>query len=242
MARYHPRLPTPLPALFPGLAVLGLVAVGGIAIVPIAALAAWVGNDSNHGNTFTTAAYFPTASLSPTSGPVGTVVTISGSGFPANATITATFAGVAVTLSGTTTTTASGGIPTSAPPTFTVPATAPGSLAGAHAVVVTAGGYPAPSVSFTVTPSISLNPTGGTKGSSITITGNGFAANSKLTVTFNGTSTAWTSNGGAETTNANGAIPANATINAGSEGAGSYTVKVTDAAGNSASATYSLSN
>jgi hypothetical protein len=222
--------------------VLGLVAVSGVAIIPIAVLAAWGASDSNHGNTFTTAAYFPTVSLSPTSGPVGTVVTISGSGFPDNATITATLAGVAVTLSGTTTTTASGGIPTSTPPTFTIPSTAPGSLAGTQLVVVTAGGQSAPAVTFTVVPSITLNPTSGKKGSSITITGNGFAANSTLTVTFNGTSTPWTSNGGNETTNANGVIPANAAINSGTEGAGSYTVTVTDAAGNSASATYSLSN
>ena len=78
----------------------------------------------------------PTASISPTTGNVGQVVALSGSNFPADQTISATYAGSSVTLSGTTTTTSTGGIPTSTPPTFVVPASA----GGAQGVVVNIDG------------------------------------------------------------------------------------------------------
>lgn len=203
--------------------------------------AAWVAADLNGTNVVETGTW-PTAAVNPVTGHVGVTVTLSGSAFPATTTISATYAGAAITLSGTTTTTVGGGIPTSSPPTFTIPTTAPGSLAGAHAVVVIAGGKSAPSVTFTVTPSISLSPTSGTTGSAVTIAGSGFAAGSKLTVTFNGIAASWTSGGGSENSTVDGAVPANATIGAGTEAAGTYTVKVKDAAGHSATATYRLTN
>ncbi|HXA29863.1 MAG TPA: hypothetical protein VN193_14075 [Candidatus Angelobacter sp.] len=195
-----------------------------------------VATDSGSATASTTYAVTPSASVSPSSGNVGSTVTLSGSGFPAGAAISATYAGSSITLSGTLTTDGSGNIPTSTPPTFTVPATASGSLAGAHPVVVTAGSQTAPSVNFTVTPSITLTPSTGAAGSSDTITGTGFAVTSALTVTFNTTGVTL---GGSTSTNANGAITG-ATYTVPSLGAGPYTVLVKDASNNQATATFTV--
>jgi hypothetical protein len=170
----------------------------------------------------------PSISLSPSAATVGATVTVSGSGFPASSTIAATYDGSAVTLSGTTTTTATGTLPAGL--TFAVPA----STAGGHAVMVTAGALSA-SATLTVAPSISLTPTSGVVGSSDTVTATGFAAASHVTATFNGASVALSSS----TTSAAGGLSATYTVPGNPQG--TYTVQLKDAATNSASATYTIS-
>jgi hypothetical protein len=91
-------------------------------------------------------------------------------------------------------------------------------------------------------PSSTLTPTVGVSGSTISVSGSGFAPNSNLTVRFNGTGTAWTSGGGTVTTDGTGAIPALSTIAAGNPGPGTYPVRVTDAQGDYATATFQLLN
>ncbi|HET9076323.1 MAG TPA: hypothetical protein VFN68_05285 [Acidimicrobiales bacterium] len=89
---------------------------------------------------------------------------------------------------------------------------------------------------------MALGPATGKKGSIIEIAGSGFAPDAVLTVRFGGHPTPWTSNGGTETSTTGGAIPAGATIKAGGLPAAVYVVTVTDAAGNSGSATFKLLN
>src|SRR5207302_1082467 len=111
---------------------------------------------------------------------VGSSATISGTGFSASTAVTATYDGSAVTLSPTTLTNASGSFSGAG---FTVPA----STAGAHTVIATAGGQSA-SATYTATPALGPpSPTSGTVGSSVTITGSGFAGTSALSVTLGGT-------------------------------------------------------
>ena len=88
----------------------------------------------------------PSMSLSPTSGPVGTSVTVSGSGFIASHSITITYGGSTVA---TTTSDSSGSIPSGV--SFNVPA----SVAGSNTVQAS-DGTNAPTAIFTVTSSISL--------------------------------------------------------------------------------------
>ncbi|MGO9229857.1 MAG: IPT/TIG domain-containing protein, partial [Bryobacteraceae bacterium] len=118
-------------------------------------------------------------SLSPTSGPVSTSVTITGTNFGASqGASTVAFNGTAA------------GTATSWSATSIVVKVPTGATTGN--VVVTVGGLASNGVSFTVTvaPSItSLSPTSGPVGTSVTITGTNFGASQGTsTVTFNGTS------------------------------------------------------
>src|SRR5437763_3602371 len=115
------------------------------------------------------------SSLSPTSGNVGTSVTISGSGFGSTqGTSTVTFNGVTAT-------------PTSWSSSKII-APVP-SAATTGNVVVTVGGSASNGVKFTVTPNIiTLSPNSGAVGASITISGSGFGSTQVTsTVKFNGT-------------------------------------------------------
>ena len=110
--------------------------------------------------------------MSPTSGIVGTTVTISGSNFGSTGTVT--FNGTAATA----TTWTAGSV------VVTVP-----SAATTGNVVVTVASVPSNGVPFTVTPNITgLSAASGLVGTSVTISGSGFgAAQGSSTVTFNGT-------------------------------------------------------
>jgi hypothetical protein len=119
--------------------------------------------------------------LSPTSGPVGTSVTITGTNFGATqGTSTVTFNGTAASP------TSWGGTSIAVP----VPS---GATTGP--VVVTVAGQASNGVNFTVTPKIdSLSPNSGPVGTSVTISGSTFGATQGTsTVTFNGTAATPTS-------------------------------------------------
>ncbi len=133
------------------------------------------------GVSFTVLATPSIASLDPTSGPVATAVTITGTNFGATqGTSTVTFNGTA-------------GAPTGWSDTsITVPVPS-GATTGN--VVITAGGVASNGVGFTVTAGItSLSPTSGPVGTTVTIAGTNFGATQGTsTVTFKGTAGAPTS-------------------------------------------------
>jgi len=139
-----------------------------------------VGGLASNGVTFTVAPKITT--LSPTSGPVATSVTITGTTFGATqGTSTVTFNGTAAT-------------PTSWSATsIVVPVPAGATTTGN--VVVTVGGLASNGVTFTVAPQITtLSPTSGPVATSVTITGTTFGATQATsTVTFNGTAATPTS-------------------------------------------------
>lgn len=115
------------------------------------------------------------SSLSTTSGPVGTSVTVTGSNFGATqGTSTVTFNATAATPTSWSATSIAVPVPAAA-------TTGP--------VVVTVNGQASNGVTFTVTPKInSLSPTSGAVGTSVTINGTTFGATQGTsTVTFNGT-------------------------------------------------------
>jgi hypothetical protein len=124
------------------------------------------------------------SSISPTSGVVGTSVTIIGTSFGApQGTSTVTFNGIA-------------GTPTSWSDTRIVVPVPGGIASGSASIVITVGGQTT-NFAFTVTPGISsISPTLGAVGTSVTITGTSFGATQGTsTVTFNGvtaTPTNWT--------------------------------------------------
>ncbi len=132
-----------------------------------------VGGVASNGLNFTVAPNI--TNLSPTSGTVGTSVTITGTGFGSSqGTSTVTFNGTAATPTGWSAS------------SITVPVP---SAAATGNVVVTVGGVASNGVNFTVVPNITnLSPTSGAVGTSVTIAGTGFGSSQGTsTVTFNGT-------------------------------------------------------
>src|SRR2546430_7487568 len=160
-------------------------------VVPVAAgattgnVVVTVGGVASNGVSFTVTVPPPSITgLNPTSGVLGTSVTITGANFGASqGTSTVTFNGIGAT-------------PTSWSVTNIVVPVPAGATTGN--LVVTVGGVASNGVSFTVTtpgPSITgLNPTSGLVGTSVTITGANFGATQGTsTVTFNGTAATPTS-------------------------------------------------
>src|SRR2546426_3390345 len=142
-----------------------------------------VGGVASVGVSFTVLATPSISSLSPSSGAVGTSVTVTGTNFGATqGTSTVTFSGTAA-------------IPTSWNATSIVTPVPAGATTGN--VVVTVGGVASAGLSFTVlaVPSISsLSASSGAAGTSVTITGSNFGSTqSASTVTFNGTAATPTS-------------------------------------------------
>ena len=121
--------------------------------------------------------------LSPTSASVGSIVTITGSGFAASTAVTVKLDGAAITTSPASVTTSSTG-------TFTATITIPSLAAGSHTVSVTVGTRTA-NATFTLTEgqggsTISITPTSGTVGTAVTVTGSGFLPNKGITINLDG--------------------------------------------------------
>ncbi len=159
--------------------------------------------------------------ISPSSGYVGSTVTVSGSGFNPSSSVTINFDTTAVY---TITTTATG---TFSAATFTVPE----SSRGIHAIK----GGDSPGVNFTTLEKITVTPTSGAAGDTVTISGNGFAANSGITLYFDNVSVSI----GITTTNTNGSFTNNLfTIPSSSRG--SHIIKAGDVSGNSATTPFTI--
>ncbi|MEM2759964.1 MAG: IPT/TIG domain-containing protein [Nitrososphaerales archaeon] len=121
--------------------------------------------------------------LTPNSGPPGTVVTVVGSNFGASKTITIKFDNNPITTIPSAVMTTSTGTFSS---TITVPSNTP---SGAHTVTATDNSSPARSASatFTVgttTSGLTISPTSGAPGTVVTVSGNNFAANTSITINF----------------------------------------------------------
>ncbi len=131
----------------------------------------------------------PNATLQPGFGAVGSLAAASADGLDAQAVFDLEWNDSVTLCSGTTT--ATGTVDC----TFTVPSAA----AGLHVVSVREGGY-APTATFRVVSSLTLNVSSGTVGSRVTATGTGFDATSGYTLAWNATitlcSAATGSNGG----------------------------------------------
>ena len=141
------------------------------------------GGVASNGVSFTVSPTPSITSLSKTSGPVGTAVTITGTNFgPSQGTSTATFNGTAATVTSWSATSLATSVP---------------SGASSGNVVVTVGGVASNGVSFTVSPTptiTSLSTTSAPVGTAVTITGTNFGSSQGTsTVTFNGTAATVTS-------------------------------------------------
>ncbi len=163
-------------------------------------------------------------SITPASGPVGTAVAVTGSGFTAGSTYTVKFDAAAVvtgTVAADSTLTPSQYFPV------------PPSTAGSHIVTVTTTAPDTSnSVTFTITPQIVLSPPSGHTGDSIIVAGDGFGASATVTIYFDSTAITSTTNNVSGSFVISLAMP---TVTA-----GYHTVTATDSLANTASTTFSI--
>jgi hypothetical protein len=125
-------------------------------------------SDANSNFAIATFTVNPSISLSPTSGDAGSIVTVSGSGFAATKTLTGTYAGSPITLSGTTSTDATGSFSGAS---FTVPISTTG---GNQTVVIRDSSSNSSSAIYSVnTLYQSITVTMGNSAPSTTVTVNG---------------------------------------------------------------------
>ena len=167
--------------------------------------------------------------VSPTNGPIGTVVTVTGSNFVSNSKITINFNGNSMTTNPFNITSSPTG-------SFSATFNTSSDSAGIKQVSAT-DGFNSPSANFTVTPSITLNPTNGPIGSSVNVVGYGFAAFQPVGITFAG-STATTIPASVTTDNM-GFLNASFIVQMG-QTAGGKAVAATDALSNTATATFTV--
>jgi hypothetical protein len=180
--------------------------------------------------TFTVTA--PTITLSPAQGPSGASFTVSGTGFTPGKTITTTVgSGATVTTCGAT---------VSATGTFSCTVTITSSTPATYTVTATGsdGGFDSGTASFTVTaPTISLAPTQGPSGASVTISGTGFTPGKTVTASIG--SGASVSSCGATVT-ASGTFSCSVTITSTTPGTYSVTATGSDGSFDSASASFKV--
>jgi hypothetical protein len=171
----------------------------------------------------------PAISLNAAAGTVGSPITLSGSNYTPNSTLTVTFDEAALRTSGICTTDASGNLPASNNCAFTIPAVP----AGSYTVTVSDDTYSGSST-FTVNAALRLIPGAGPAGSSAAVSGSGFAPFSPIAVTFDGRSVDTSC-----TANAKGSVNFCA-FTVPDKSVGSYTVTASDSTGYIASASYTV--
>jgi hypothetical protein len=152
----------------------------------------------------------PSFTISTGSAAVGTVISFAGSGFLASTAYTVQWNSSTTLCSGT----------TSASGELTCSSAVPAAPAGAHTITIDQGSTSISS-SFSVIPSISVTPSTGPVGTSVTLTGSGFDAGTSFVVTWQGGATLCSG-----TTDSNGGFSCTFTVP--SSSAGTATISVSE--------------
>jgi hypothetical protein len=171
----------------------------------------------------------PAISVTPSAGPVPGSAAVSGSGFTPDSRIALTIDGSSVSTD----------CKTDADGRFSnCLFTAPAATAGLHTVGASDNSTDYASAFYTVQPAITLTPGAGAAGSTVTLSGTGFAALSPITkLTFDGT---LLTTSGTCTADANGSLPAsnNCAFTVPVASAGVHIVQATDGSRDNASASF----
>ena len=168
--------------------------------------------------------------ISPTEGPVGTTVEISGVGFDDKKDISyIKYDGTSVSIGGDDETDSDG--------EFTSTIVIPNSTAGDHTIKVRDASRNEAEAEFTVQSEIATSPTSGLAGDTVTVSGTGFTASSNITIYFN--NVAMTVTSGTARTDSYGTFD-NLKFNVPGVGAGTHEVKVEDGSRKTDTATFSM--
>ncbi len=177
----------------------------------------------------------PAITVSPTQGPTGASIQVSGTGFTLSSTATLVFGTSSIT------TCTSGSLTTSATGTFGCTFAVPTGYASTSPTITAtdvSSGLTA-TTSFTVTtPGITVSPTSGAMGISVTVSGTGFSVSSAVTLKF-GTTAEATCTTGSLTTSATGTFSCAFAVPSKNWGT-SQTITATDPGGQTATTTFSV--
>jgi hypothetical protein len=172
-------------------------------------------------------------SVSPTHGPLGATVVVTGSGFSVSSTVALVFDQVSIGSC------ASGSLVASPTGSFSCTITVPSGTSGTTVQATDVGGSFA-TTSFTVTvPRIAVTPRQGPVGATVTVSGSGFSASSPVTLVFDSVAITSCPRGGGLTTLAAGSFSCSFTVPTGTSGT---VVRATDVGGRTASSTFRVTH
>jgi hypothetical protein len=172
----------------------------------------------------------PTLAVTPGQGPVGASVTVSGTGFSVSSTVGLLFDGVSVSSCG------AGSLGTDGSGDFACTFPVPSGTSGTTVTATDVGGQTA-SGSFLVTVlGISVDPSQGPAGASVTVSGAGFSVSSTVGLVFDGV-TVSSCTSGSLMTDGSGDFSCTLAVPSGTSGT---SVEATDAGGQTTSATFTV--
>ncbi len=172
----------------------------------------------------------PTIVVSPSQGPVGATVTVSGTGFSVSSTVGLVFDGI------TTSSCTSGSLGTDVSGDFSCTFSVPSGTSGTTVTATDVGGETATATFTITTPSIIVTPTQGPHGAVVTVAGTGFSASSTVGLLFDGVVISSCTTGSLET-GATGAFSCTFMVPSGTSGT---TVTATDVGGQTATGRFTL--
>jgi hypothetical protein len=172
----------------------------------------------------------PEITVAPGQGPAGAVVTVSGAGFSESSTVSLNFDGVAVSSC------SSGSLTTDPSGAFSCVVSVPSGTSGTTVTATDVGGQMATGT-FTVTvPAITVNPTQGPIGATVTVSGTGFSESSTASLNFDGVAVS-TCASGSLGTDVTGAFSCEFSVPSGTS---STTVAATDVGGQMATGAFTV--
>ncbi|MGA8091979.1 MAG: hypothetical protein WB984_05740 [Thermoplasmata archaeon] len=172
----------------------------------------------------------PKITVSPTRGPVGATVTVSGTGFSVSSSVGLLFDGV--TISSCT----SGSLTTSATGTFSCTFAVPSGTSGTTVTATDVGGQTATKAFSVTTPKITVTPSRGPVGATVTVSGTGFSVSSTVGLLFDGV-TISSCTSGSLTTSGTGAFSCTFRVPSGTSGT---SVVATDVGGQTATGKFTV--
>jgi len=172
--------------------------------------------------------------VSPTQGPVGSTVTVSGTGFAASTKLTSL-----VFDSKTITSCTRGSLTANSAGAFSCTFRVPTGTSGTTVKATNKGGATATAKFTVTTPKITVSPTSGKVGSTVTVSGTGFSVSTKLKSLVFDSKTITSCTSGSLTASATGSFSCTFKVPSGTSGT---TVKATDAGGQSAVARFTVAN
>jgi hypothetical protein len=171
--------------------------------------------------------------VDPGQGPVHSTVQVSGYGFSVSSTVTLNFDSVAVPSSDCT----AGGLTTGSTGEFNCTLAVPAGTTGTTVQVTDSGGQSASGTFTVTTPAITVTPTQGPRGESVTVAGTGFSVSTALTSLVFDQVTITSCTSGSLVSNSTGGFNCRFPVPPGTSGS---TVTATDASGQTATGTFTV--